>query len=94
MPLAIEEGRRQNIDVRDRICKFCNLGDIEDEYHFLLVCPFYEVLRQDFLPLYCQTEPNIQKLTRILQTKNTTTLLNLCKFIYKAFSKRKISDVE
>ena len=36
--LAIEKGRHHNISVNDRICDKCNLGLIEDEAHFLMVC--------------------------------------------------------
>ena len=38
--LLIETGRYSNISRDDRICKLCNLNSIENEYHFLLVCPF------------------------------------------------------
>ena len=31
-------GRHHNIDVSDRVCKLCNLREVEDEYHFLLIC--------------------------------------------------------
>jgi hypothetical protein len=36
--LEIETGRYQNIDRKDRICKNCNTGQIENEYHFLFIC--------------------------------------------------------
>ena len=38
--LGIELGRHQKpyIPVDERICKFCNLGEIDDEYHFLVHC--------------------------------------------------------
>ena len=32
--LAIEEGRYRNIDRNERICVHCNMGIVEDEYHF------------------------------------------------------------
>ena len=45
--LQIEAGRRfpSNVPLASRICKMCDLGAIEDEDHFLLVCPAYAHLR-------------------------------------------------
>ena len=37
--LHIERGRYENVPRDERFCKFCNMSQIESEYHFLLVCP-------------------------------------------------------
>ena len=34
--LEIESGRYKNITREERICKYCNLIEIGDEYHFFL----------------------------------------------------------
>ena len=49
--LQIEAGRRGPIKVplAERVCKMCNLDAIEDEDHFLLVCPAYAHLRDKFI---------------------------------------------
>jgi hypothetical protein len=42
------------VPVQQRYCKLCNLGAVEDEDHFLLVCPAYQSVRERFkgsLPL-------------------------------------------
>ena len=31
--LEIERGRYKKMDIRDRLCKVCNTGGIEDERH-------------------------------------------------------------
>ena len=43
--LCIETGRHRNIDRENRTCVFCDLNDLEDEYHFTLVCPVYINIR-------------------------------------------------
>ena len=43
--LNIEIGRHNKIDRQDRKCIRCNSNDIEDEFHFVLVCPDYINLR-------------------------------------------------
>ena len=41
--LRIESGRyeRNRLDISLRTCQICNTGDIEDEYHFILICNQY-----------------------------------------------------
>ena len=59
--LNIETDRHDNIDIGQRICKCCNMKNIESEYHFLLVCPLYSSLRKKHLSNYYCHWPNIQK---------------------------------
>ena len=47
--LMVEQGRFINVGRCNRICQFCNMNCIEDEYHFLLVCPVYRDLRHKYL---------------------------------------------
>jgi len=55
--LQIELGRQikpMKVPVQQRYCKLCNLGAVEDEDHFLLVCPAYQSVQERFrgsLPL-------------------------------------------
>ncbi len=55
--LQIELGRQikpMKVPVQQRYCKLCNLDAVEDEDHFLLVCPTYQNVRKRFrgsLPL-------------------------------------------
>ncbi len=49
--LEIEAGRRTKplkTPIYERPCKQCSLGAVEDEDHFLLVCPAYEHIRDKF----------------------------------------------
>ena len=39
--LNVETGRYDAIARENRICTKCDLLDIEDEFHFILKCPFY-----------------------------------------------------
>ena len=45
LPLNIEVGRFRGLSVNERICIFCNQNAVETEAHFLLKCPFYDVIR-------------------------------------------------
>ena len=46
--LMIEVGRHQKIDAEQRFCPFCP-NAVEDEFHFLLYCPTYNIQRSAFL---------------------------------------------
>ena len=61
---------------------------VEDEYHFALVCPFYRGLRFECLPRYYCVWQNIQKLTSLLASNQTSLIKKLSKFIYQANLKR------
>src|SRR6185437_13333140 len=43
--LRIEKGRFAKESVAERVCVYCNNDLVEDEAHFMLVCPVYDDLR-------------------------------------------------
>jgi len=43
--LMIEKGRHQDLQENQRLCPFCD-NKIENEQHFVMECPTYNVLRQ------------------------------------------------
>ena len=52
-----EKGRYHNIEIGKRIYQMCDMNDVEDEYHFILKCPFYTNLRHLYI-LRNITRPN------------------------------------
>lgn len=85
--LFIETGRYDNTPQPERLCKSCNMNQIEDEYHFLLVCPNYRALRTKyFKPYFCHW-PTINKFETLL-SKSAKIIINLSKFIYFATKQR------
>ena len=47
LPLYVETGRFNNTPLERRLCTCCSLNEIEDEYHFLMICPKYDNLRHN-----------------------------------------------
>ena len=72
--------------VNDRKCIFCN--NIEDEYHFILECHKYDLLRQQYIPTYYCRRPNMVKFVELLTTENILVIKKLGIFIFKAFELR------
>ena len=50
--LRIEHGKYYNESRIDRKCALCNLNDVEDEYHFILVCPRYSELKSKYIKIF------------------------------------------
>ena len=72
--LNIEIGRYDKISRCDRVCPVCGLN-IEDEIHFLLNCPKYSSIRDDFFNKIENRIPNykhIPNLTLIIQLIHST----------------------
>ncbi|XP_077980235.1 uncharacterized protein LOC144435518 [Glandiceps talaboti] len=88
LPLEIENGRRRNIPPTERFCKICNTNMVEDEYHFLVICPLYNNLRIQYLPCDMFLEPNFIKFTKIMRSTDSNILLKLCNFVHKAIRLR------
>lgn len=90
--LEIERGRYLNIPRMERKCKFCSQNTLENEYHFLLICPLYKDLRKKFLkPFYCSW-PTLNKFDSLMSTTNKTELINLAKYVY--FSMKLRNSIE
>ena len=86
--LAIEEGRFRNIAREERKCIFCPMNCIEDEYHFILVCPFYRDIRMSCLSRYYCHWPTLQKFKSLMSNTQVSVLNNLGKYIYLSYQRR------
>lgn len=86
--LNIETGRHTNIERSDRKCNLCNLNDLEDEYHFTLICPIYKDLRIAYIQKYFYKRPNVMKFLELLNSTRPKILNNFAVFILKAFKLR------
>ena len=79
--LKIETGRYNNTIRGNRKCDLCTLNEIEDEYHFLLVCPVLSNLRKKYIKNYYSRRPSVFKLLQLLSSNNTKELSNLGKYL-------------
>lgn len=79
--LPVEVGRWNNTELTDRKCNLCQLNDIGDEFHYLLVCPFFNNERKLYVSQYYYRSPNIIKFKELLQTQSEMKLKRLSKFM-------------
>ena len=61
---------------------------IEDEYHFILVCPSYDLLRQQYIPRYYHVRSNMLKFVELIKNSYIKMLNKLACFCIKAFKER------
>ena len=69
--LRIETGRysRARLERHERVSQICNSLDIEDEYHFILICPTYvHQHRLKFISKYYIRRPSMFKFVSLMQT--------------------------
>ena len=78
----IEEGPHHNIAHEPRLCKYCTMNIIENEYHF------YSDLRRTLLPKYNCSWPNIHKCIALITTNNSTLLKRLSSYLDNANKRR------
>ena len=55
--------------------------DIGDEFHYLLICPFFQTDRYSLIKSYFYCRPNVLKFKALLTSTNEKTLSNLSKFV-------------
>ena len=93
--LRIETARygRHRIDRAERLCLFCDLRQLDDEFHFICQCPLLYDIRIKYIKTRYIRRPSVYKLCELLKTTNKTTLINLCKFIKEAFERRLTIDI-
>jgi hypothetical protein len=82
--LNIESYRFTNVDRDTRLCKCCNMNMVENEYHFLLICPLYSVLRKRYFSNYYCQWPNLNKFRSLLSVSSNKCLYKLAKYLNDA----------
>jgi len=89
--LHIETGRygQNRVDANLRHCLICNSQDIEDEYHFVMICEAYSDIRRKYIKQYYVRNPSVYKFTLLMKETKTSIAKKLCKFVSEAFDKRK-----
>lgn len=86
--LEIEKGRYKNIPQSARLCTKCESGQVEDELHFFIKCPKYNIYRQELNnKLKCELKNfnylTENKLCLILNSSSLVVLKAIIEFINK-----------
>ena len=74
--LQVEMGRHTNQEHIDRLCTFCSLREVEDERHFLVLCPWYDHLRSELFEKIKDISKGKWRLDSELLSHQYTFLIN------------------
>ncbi len=88
--LRVETGRYgiNRTERNQRYCTFCDVLDLEDEYHFILIYPIYNDLRRKYIKRFYYVRPSMFKFIELMKCQQYGVLSNLGKFIYQALNLR------
>ena len=67
--LMIERGRWKKVVHKERTCLYCQV--LEGEYHVVIVCPKYTVIRKQYIKPYYTEKPCMFKFIQLLKTYYT-----------------------
>lgn len=62
-------------------CTLCNTNLLGDEYHYILICPYFDRCRSSYLSNYFIVNPNVFKFNELLCSRGKKTQSRLAKFI-------------
>ena len=93
LPLKVETGRFTGIPWHFRICELCNTNEVEDEYHFMMICTCYSNERDALFSDACNSYPDFMEMeldVRFFILMNDEDLTHsTAKFLYNSYMKRK-----
>ena len=69
------------------LCNLCQIHDLEDEYHLVLICPVSIELKKKILFYFIR--PNMDKLIQLVTTNNKCILRKSAMYLHHAFVLRK-----
>ncbi|XP_052807677.1 uncharacterized protein LOC128236681 isoform X2 [Mya arenaria] len=90
-PLRIQTGRynRNRIQRDKRYCLCCNRSDIEDEFHFICICPCFNLIRKKYIKRNYYIRPSVLKFIELLNSTNRQELIKLSLFVKEALCIRR-----
>ena len=81
--LCIQTGRygRNRSERQDRLCNICDSGDVEDEFHFILKCKIYMIVRRRYIDAFYYKRASMFKLCQLFKSTDKFVLNNLACYI-------------
>jgi len=94
--LKIEKGRFEKLAPEDRICEFCGTGEVENEFHFMMICPLYREFRKELwlsvkrdLPQPVMIYADEDKFFIFMTAQESEVVKKVLKFIKQAMRARR-----
>ena len=75
--------RRLDLPRNERLCRYCHMNKLGDEFHFLFECPTLREIRSKHIPTSYTRNPNTLKMKDLLQTE--AHIFEVARFIFESF---------
>ena len=79
--IHVNTGRKNSIPYLERKCAYCNMNAIDDELHFLLICPFHVDLRRHMIPAIYIANSSIDNHKQLLRNGSLESCRSIALFI-------------
>ena len=92
--LEIERGWYKKLPVKERLCKLCNSGAVEDEKHFIFNCNLYSSLLQTFSADVEKSCKNFSSLSQddqliwLMTNESDNIIVLFAKYMFDCFNLR------
>ena len=63
----------------DRKCELCNVSDIGDEYHYMLICNYFVIDRKKLIPSQFYINPIVDKFCQLMKSQKKSLLISVAK---------------
>ena len=89
--LCIEKGRhtKPKTKIEDRLCIYCDMTSVEDEFHFIMECKLYDnersALFNNITNIISLNGADEDVFIRLMSCKDEHILFKICKFLSKCF---------
>ena len=80
-PIEVFRWTNNRLPYNERKCTLCNLNELGDEFHYVLICPYFKIKRKQLIKPYYINNPNTLKYKQLFNTTETETLLKLSTFV-------------
>ena len=87
--LEIEKGRYNNTPIADRLCKMCNLGQVENELHFIIICSMFNDPRRRYIAIDSITTPTLDNFYAVMSNRTEQVVKHLASYIYYVLQRRR-----
>ena len=78
--------RKIKIPYAQRTCTLCSSGDIEDEYHIVLICENFRDVRLKYIKPFYHNKTSMFKCVELMNSTNKRDCFKLILFIKIAFN--------
>ena len=63
--------RKDKISYHEKTCSLCNVHDVQDEYHIVMICEYFKEAREKYIKQYYCNRPSMMKFIELMNIHNS-----------------------